>query len=153
MSTIEELAPNPGMPEKLSALRQMLRHLPSSTALDDQGFAYCAASMVVIMDAASTNYQRGACSAILDYIFPEWKDRVSVAALGAVAERRSSSVRKWRDAVLHRDGYQCVECGSEDGLEAHHVVRWADDVFLRVEPSNGKTLCKRCHLSVHGRLH
>lgn len=141
------------MPEKLSALGQLLRHFPAQQELSEEGFAYCVASMFVIMSPHSTNYQRAACSTILDYTFPEWREHLSVAAIGAVSDRNAASVRRWRNGVLDKDGYQCVDCGSSEELEAHHIVRWADNVFLRVDPDNGMTLCHDCHLEIHGRLH
>lgn len=43
------------------------------------------------------------------------------------------------------------DCGSKKGLEAHHIVRWADSPKLRFEPSNGITLCQECHSKVTGQ--
>lgn len=140
------------MAEKLSALGGMLRHLPPQAEVTDGSVLYSVASMLVIMSPHSTNYQRAACSTILDYTFPEWREHLSLAAVGAVADRSASAVRRWRNAVLGSDG-QCADCCSTEELEAHHIVRWADNVFLRVDPTNGKTLCRECHLAVHGRLH
>lgn len=62
------------------------------------------------------------------------------------------SYREWRGAVLERDGYTCRECGASDVvLCAHHVHRWVDDPDLRLEVSNGITLCRNCHLDAHRR--
>lgn len=36
-------------------------------------------------------------------------------------------------------------------LQAHHIVRWADSVFLRYDVSNGITLCKRCHYRIRNK--
>lgn len=58
--------------------------------------------------------------------------------------------KKWRTAVYQRDGYKCVLCGLKKKLEAHHVKRWADNVALRFQISNGVTLCKCCHKKVTG---
>jgi hypothetical protein len=135
------------MPEKLSAFGKLLRHLsPQQQELNGERFAYCIASIFVIMSPHSTNYQRA-------HSFPEWREHLSVAAIGAVSDRNAASVRRWRNGVLDKDGYQCVDCGSSEELEAHHIVRWADNVFLRADPDNGMTLCHDCHLEIHGRLH
>jgi 5-methylcytosine-specific restriction endonuclease McrA len=62
----------------------------------------------------------------------------------------------WRTAVLERDGYICQQCGRrckkyERGLAAHHIKPYADYPDLRYEVSNGLTLCRRCHISLHGK--
>jgi 5-methylcytosine-specific restriction endonuclease McrA len=62
----------------------------------------------------------------------------------------------WRNAVLERDGYVCQHCGRqckkyERGLAAHHIRPYADYPDLRYEVSNGITLCRQCHMSIHGK--
>lgn len=62
----------------------------------------------------------------------------------------------WRAAVLERDGYVCQHCRREcakyeRGLAAHHINPYATHPALRYEVSNGLTLCRTCHLSLHGR--
>lgn len=49
--------------------------------------------------------------------------------------------------VLERDTC-CVECGSYDGLECHHIIfrsQFGSDIL-----SNLVTLCKICHGNRHG---
>lgn len=62
----------------------------------------------------------------------------------------------WRTAVLERDNYTCQRCRRkcqkyERGLAAHHVKPFATHPLLRYEISNGLTLCRTCHLRLHGR--
>ena len=62
----------------------------------------------------------------------------------------------WRAAVLERDGYVCQQCGRqckkyEHGLAAHHVKPYAEFPELRYEISNGLTLCRQCHMRLHGK--
>lgn len=62
----------------------------------------------------------------------------------------------WRNAVLERDKYICQECGRqckkyEKGLAAHHIKPYAEFPNLRLEVSNGKTLCRQCHMKLHGK--
>ena len=79
--------------------------------------------------------------------------------------RQMTENRKWMAAVKARDGL-CVECGSTDQLEAHHVIPMAELLAsLKVQSrddarrhagalwdtSNGRTLCGRCHYKHHGR--
>jgi 5-methylcytosine-specific restriction endonuclease McrA len=64
----------------------------------------------------------------------------------------SPAYKRWRATVFKRDKYTCKmpDCKSKKGIEAHHIVRWADSPPLRFEPSNGITLCQACHLKVTG---
>jgi hypothetical protein len=62
----------------------------------------------------------------------------------------------WREAVLERDNYVCQKClrqcrKYERGLAAHHVMPYATHPTLRYDVSNGLTLCRSCHLQLHGR--
>ncbi len=53
--------------------------------------------------------------------------------------------KKWRKAVLERDGYKCVYCGSNEKLEADHLwpAFFAPELALDID--NGQTLCQKCH--------
>lgn len=59
---------------------------------------------------------------------------------------------KWRKGVFKRDSFKCKmpNCSGKK-LEAHHIVRWADNPLLRYEISNGITLCKYHHKLVTGQ--
>lgn len=72
---------------------------------------------------------------------------------------RSPEYKKWRLAVYRRDRFQCAMCPkmkrssgrpAYDGLNAHHIKRWADYPTLRFEVSNGITLCRKHHKEVTG---
>jgi 5-methylcytosine-specific restriction protein A len=54
-----------------------------------------------------------------------------------------------RRAILERDGYRCVMCGSKERLEADHIVPASRGGAHTV--ANGRTLCRRCHLEETGR--
>jgi len=64
-------------------------------------------------------------------------------------KRLTYSYRKWREAVLERDGHQCQICGSEENLQVHHIQAYANHPSLRLEMSNGITLCRKCHMTLH----
>lgn len=91
-----------------------------------------------------------------------WKGGVS--RLNA-SIRQMHENRKWMDAVKARDG-RCLRCQSTTDLEAHHKVELAtlverlgvknrDDARKHAadlfDLSNGETLCRRCHYSLHRR--
>lgn len=65
--------------------------------------------------------------------------------------RASSEYKEWRDAVFSRDNYTCVECGRRrrpgDRVELHadHIESFSERPDLRLEVSNGRTLCVECH--------
>lgn len=56
---------------------------------------------------------------------------------------------KWRKAVLERDAYTCVLCGSKHReLHVDHIKPFKDFPDLRYEVSNGRVLCKFCHYEI-----
>lgn len=65
--------------------------------------------------------------------------------------RNSIEYKLWRKAVYERDNYTCQDCGikSKKGvkacLEAHHKKPFATHPELRLDISNGETLCNKCH--------
>ena len=60
--------------------------------------------------------------------------------------RTSSAYVNWRRQVYERDDYTCQVCGQRGGeLNADHIKSFANHPELRLELSNGRTLCKPCH--------
>lgn len=55
---------------------------------------------------------------------------------------------KWRKAIKARDG-ACIDCGSTERLEAHHLVAVAKFPEVATELWNGITLCRKCHIKEH----
>jgi 5-methylcytosine-specific restriction protein A len=54
--------------------------------------------------------------------------------------------RKWRQAVLTRDAWACVDCGRIDQANhADHIVPVAERPDLRYELTNGACRCRACH--------
>jgi 5-methylcytosine-specific restriction endonuclease McrA len=54
--------------------------------------------------------------------------------------------REWRKAVFERDKYTCQLCGQVGGrLQADHIKPYKEFPELRLELSNGRTLCVPCH--------
>jgi 5-methylcytosine-specific restriction protein A len=62
------------------------------------------------------------------------------------AHYQTEEHRKWRLAVLKRDGFACVKCGATGRgvrLIADHIVEIEDGGAL-LDPANGQTLCLAC---------
>jgi len=55
---------------------------------------------------------------------------------------------KWAKAVKARDG-ACIDCGSIELLEAHHLVSYLKFPEVATELWNGITLCRKCHQTEH----
>lgn len=75
------------------------------------------------------------------HVFKFWEDK---------HDRNSVRYKRWRADVFQKDGYKCQSCGTRKDLQAHHIIPWRKDKSLRYEPSNGMTLCRKCHLDAHG---
>lgn len=63
--------------------------------------------------------------------------------------RRIEGYKEWRLAVYTRDNFTCQCCGATRNFHAHHLESYADNKELRVEESNGVTLCVKCHSEFH----
>lgn len=65
--------------------------------------------------------------------------------------RRTPEYKEWRNTVFLRDNYTCQSCGDNKGgnLNAHHIKPYATNPELRLDISNGITLCKLCHTKHH----
>ena len=63
--------------------------------------------------------------------------------------RKVPERRKFLAAVLERDDYKCVLCGTHNKLKVHHLNGYNWDKENRVNPENGVTLCENCHNEFH----
>lgn len=74
---------------------------------------------------------------------------------GRMKQLRSSGEYKvWRLDVYQRDWFTCQMpgCGYKGKyIEAHHIVRVADDESLMFNIENGITLCKECHSKIRNK--
>lgn len=60
--------------------------------------------------------------------------------------RASEEYKQWRLSVFQRDEYTCQSCGQVGGkLNADHIKQFAFHPELRLDVSNGRTLCVECH--------
>lgn len=63
--------------------------------------------------------------------------------------------KQFRTDVLKRDKFKCKmpNCNCRSRLQVHHIKKWANAGALRYDPSNGITLCYKCHKSISGKEH
>lgn len=60
--------------------------------------------------------------------------------------RQTEVYKAWRTLVFERDNYTCVGCGERGGqLHADHIKPFAFYPELRLDVTNGRTLCVPCH--------
>ena len=65
--------------------------------------------------------------------------------------RKIPGYEEWRFGVFQRDSFTCQRCGDSTGgnLIAHHLEGYAENPEVRIELSNGITLCEHCHSDFH----
>ena len=69
-------------------------------------------------------------------------------------KRRTKEYSEWKNAVYEKDKNRCVICGSTENIEAHHIYQFANYEDLRLDVSNGMSLCKIHHnIAVKGSYH
>lgn len=78
---------------------------------------------------------------------PNWK--------GGITEkirkfRRSKEYIAWVKAVYQKADGKCEICGSEEKLEAHHIVSLRQNFSKALDITNGQLLCEDCHTRMHG---
>jgi len=61
--------------------------------------------------------------------------------------RRASGWPKFRKAFISNHP-ECLICGREKKVEAHHIVPFHLAPDLELDPENLLALCRRCHLFV-----
>jgi hypothetical protein len=69
---------------------------------------------------------------------------------GGKRDRDTIEYKTWRKSVFEQNNYTCQHCQIHGvRLNAHHVKPWSKFIHLRYEPSNGITLCVKCHKKIH----
>lgn len=65
-------------------------------------------------------------------------------------KRKSKKYRGFLKEVKKRDGYKCRMCGASGcTLSVHHLDGYAWCCERRSDPTNGITLCLKCHTEYH----
>lgn len=141
--------------KQLHALRQVGKHIGMygtvriEPILSETNKYECLIAVMIISEPNQSITAKTACALILDYYVPEWRDIIPKSILGYVLEREDKRVKEWRTKVLERDGHKCVECGSSERLEVHHIAHWSEFPEARIDVNNGTTLCNGCHAGEH----
>lgn len=65
-------------------------------------------------------------------------------------DRNDASVTSWKKRV--KKVGKCQICGSEEKLEAHHIVPWKYSIKGRTDINNGICLCEECHKMMHNDI-
>lgn len=60
--------------------------------------------------------------------------------------RGCAAYKRWAKAIKNRDNWACILCGSTEKLHADHIKSFTLFPELRFELTNGRTLCKSCHI-------
>lgn len=63
--------------------------------------------------------------------------------------RRSKEYVAWVKAVYKKSDGKCEMCGSEENLEAHHIIGLNKDFSKALDIENGQLLCDTCHKKLH----
>ncbi len=61
--------------------------------------------------------------------------------------RNDSRVKAWTKKILEKGC--CERCGSDENLEAHHIIEWSEYPQGRIDLKNGMCLCLSCHTEEH----
>jgi 5-methylcytosine-specific restriction endonuclease McrA len=65
------------------------------------------------------------------------------------SKRGTQAYNRFRQAVLRKYNFQCAECKSTEHLHVHHIKQYHDNMFLRLQTTNGIALCSDCHAKRH----
>ena len=84
------------------------------------------------------------------YYIKDWIGCSIHPDLSTQEQRKTAPYKRWRKAVLKRDGHRCCFCGNREGrMHAHHIEAWAITPERRLDIDNGITLCADCHMRLH----
>jgi 5-methylcytosine-specific restriction endonuclease McrA len=72
--------------------------------------------------------------------------------MAATHRRAGRRYRKFRIAVLHRDGWRCTEPGCHARATELHHERALIDGGSELDPANARAVCHRCHVRLTGEL-
>ena len=100
---------------------------------------------------------------LIDRIHPDQLKRLDFGGFKNHKRRQklpngSVMIERFRRGVRAKDGMRCTNCGSTEGLEAHHIEPIEYINKSKIAPyqnhsiENGKLLCHRCHAREHNNM-
>lgn len=137
---------------KLKAIRQIRKYLFLNFVSDEPVNTNLVYALFVRIHQDLPLFQIIACKELLDYYYPKWRDFADKSVLGIITVRNDKEVMAWRKGVVKSFGYRCNRCGSEDNLQAHHILPWAEYPEARTDIDNGVCLCGDCHSFEHPKM-
>lgn len=72
----------------------------------------------------------------------------SIAKIENLNKRYNTPLNNWA-AQVRKSSPFCQICGCSENLEAHHIIPVSHSKKYMYCPTNGITLCKKCHWLVH----
>ena len=88
------------------------------------------------------------CKARIGELHPNWNQNRTDEERSVA--RMYPEYYEWRTSVFERDNYTCQKCGKKgEELRAHHIYGYANNEEMRLDLSNGVTLCKKHHDELH----
>ena len=85
---------------------------------------------------------------------PNWKGGDVSSEIENRRFRDSDEYKLWRKGVYEKDYWHCQDCGKHCGKDiiAHHIKPIAKFPELKLDPDNGVTVCRGCHIEIHKKL-
>jgi len=69
-----------------------------------------------------------------------------------ITQKNKNNNIEWIKYILKNSNYKCEICGSEEDLQAHHIIPVAVNPLLSEDIDNGICLCKNCHYKIVHKL-
>lgn len=101
--------------------------------------------IAVVVAAAVVGVLAGMMAALLLTVTLIAAARVWPRRRAEVRARRRRLSMAERTAILDRDAWRCVQCGSTTDLELDHIIPWSRGGACTAR--NLQTLCRRCNRS------
>ena len=119
----------------------------------NKGLKGCRAGISNTWKIGVTPWNKGLKGFLAGETHYNWKGGISSVSHKL---RTSRTWKEWRTKVFNRDDYTCQKCKRKGGfLHPHHLKSVKEciatnNIDLVFEVDNGQTLCKECHMTLHG---
>jgi hypothetical protein len=131
-------------------------HIPSNKGIPSniKPWNYDRKIKIICLECGKLNifplYRKGVVKFCNKNCYLRWKSK---NAKINTTYRENSFYKSWRREIFWRDNFTCQECGKRGGnIEAHHLKSFTHYSELKIDISNGITLCLDCHKNKHYHL-